>query len=425
MSRDIYFYTLLQDFKYLSPLNWLRSLSEIISTMAARSHLRTLSPILLVTFYFLLVSPTEAVGAGHVSRGTHLEGTNFRYGDIALAIPLLATANSRLVKRIYFGNWLRDFSQQLDRSSLSVVPRPVLRALVAVFAFTQFGYATPECEVTDDRLEFYRPETHCDNPRGYDNGSQAGNSRPEASPEEGGAGYRISEGLRPAVHPVELAIDPQTGMENYIANTPELGAVNYKSAEYVQKQLIAAIAWGRQGDEEAYIHLSAALHTLEDFVAHSNYVELAMRLIGTEMKDQANITPPPGKVFAYVGGAARVKTARAIAPPITTGSFGALELYQTLLGEIDDRLNAMSFARFECAIKREERGAANRSERSHRHTRRIDSWFEKDILRIQKAAADPRPATWGDLDEKPELLWESLEPVFKLRDDIVKWCTTT
>jgi hypothetical protein len=47
--------------------------------------------------------------------------------------------------------------------------------------------------------------------------------------------------------------------------------------------------------------------------------------------------------------------------------------------------------------------------------------FEKDILRIQKAAADPCPAAWGDLDEKPELLWESLEPVFKLRDDIVKW----
>jgi hypothetical protein len=47
--------------------------------------------------------------------------------------------------------------------------------------------------------------------------------------------------------------------------------------------------------------------------------------------------------------------------------------------------------------------------------------FEKDILKIQKAVADPRPATWGDLEKKPEILWESLEPVFKLRDDIIKW----
>jgi Heterokaryon incompatibility protein Het-C len=105
-------------------------------------------------------------------------------------------------------------------------------------------------------------------------------------------------------------------------------------------------------------------------MAHRNYVELAMRLIGTELKDQANITPALGKVFAYVGGAASVRTAGAIAPPITTRTFGALDLYQTILGEIDDKLSAMSFARFEGAIKR---SAANRGERSHRHTRRIDS----------------------------------------------------
>jgi Heterokaryon incompatibility protein Het-C len=93
-------------------------------------------------------------------------------------------------------------------------------------------------------------QSHVDNPRSYDIGSQAGNSRPEASAGEGGADSRTSEGFRPAVYPVELAIDPQTGMKNYIANTPEVGAVNPTSAEYVQKQLIVVIACGRQGDEE-------------------------------------------------------------------------------------------------------------------------------------------------------------------------------
>ena len=72
-----------------------------MASMAPRSSLQTLSPILLVTFSFvLLVSPTEAFGAGYASRGSHLKSSNFRRGDIALAIPLLATANRRLVKQI-------------------------------------------------------------------------------------------------------------------------------------------------------------------------------------------------------------------------------------------------------------------------------------------------------------------------------------
>ena len=115
--------------------------------------------LLLALTVLVFSTPTAAFGAGYVSRGSALKATNFRHGDIALAIPLLATANRRITKQIYFGNWLRDFSQLLDKSSLSLIPRPLLRALVAVFAFVQFGYATREFEVTDERLGFYRPGT--------------------------------------------------------------------------------------------------------------------------------------------------------------------------------------------------------------------------------------------------------------------------
>ena len=170
---------------------------------------------LLIITLALLTTHTEAFGAGYVSRGSHLKGTIFRHGDIALAIPLLATANRRLVKQIYFGNWLRDFSQLLDSGSLSVVPRPVLRALVAVFAFVQFGYTTREFEVTDQRLGLYRPEEHVDNPRGYNSGSHVAPSSPQAIAAEDVSGYQISEALHPAVQPTELAIDIRTGMKNY------------------------------------------------------------------------------------------------------------------------------------------------------------------------------------------------------------------
>ena len=390
--------------------------------MAARLPLQTLSlPLLLAITVLLLAHPAEAFGAGYVSRGSHLKATQFRHGDIALAVPLFATANRRLVKQIYFGNWLRDFSQLLDRSSLSLVPRPVLRALVAVFAFVQFGYATREFEVTDERLGFYRPEEHVDNPRGYDNGAPAGNATAEASAGDGGAGYQISQGLRPVVQPVELAVDSETGMKNYIANASEVGLINPTSAEYVEKQLIAAITCGRQGDEEAYIHLGAALHTLEDFMAHSNYVELAMQLIGTEMKDQANVTPALSKIFAYVGGAATFKGPRGKASPITTGTFGALDLYQTLLGEIDDKLSAMSLPGIKMRTSKKGGALKDVAKSLIAMLGGLTPKFEKDILVIQKAAANPQPATWGELDSKPERLWQSLEPVFKLRDDVVKW----
>ena len=388
--------------------------------MASRSPFSALSLPLLITITLLfLANPVAAFGAGYVSSGSQAKGTNFRHGDIALAIPLFATANRRLVKQIYFGNWLRDFSQLLDRTSLSLVPRPVLKALVAIFAFVQFGYATGEFEVTDERLGFYRPEEHVDNPRGYDGSSSA--RAPTTS--QGGEKVlqALSEGLRPPVHPAELAIDTRTGMKSYIANSVDVGMINPTSADYVEKQLIAAIACGRQGDEEAYIHLGAAMHTLEDFAAHSNYVELALQMIGAEMKQKANVTPALSRVFTYVGGAAKIGTARGAASPITTGTFGMLDLYQTLLGEIDDKLAAMSLPGVRARMPEKGGVLQTLSKSLIGLLGGLTPSFEKGILQVGKAATSGQSITWGELETKPERLWESLEPVFRLRDNIVKW----
>lgn len=376
--------------------------------------------VLLTLLYY--ATPTDAFGAGYVARGSHLRATKFRHGDISLAIPLFAIANRRLVKQIYFGNWLRDFSQVVDKGSLALVPYPVLRALVAVFAFVQFGYATREFEVTDERLGSYRPEEHVDNPKGYDAGIPADPNAPSITDQDGvKTGYRISDGLRPAIDPKELDVDLKSGMKNYIANSPEVGAVNHTSADFIEKQLIAAITCGRQGDEEAYIHLGAALHTLEDFVAHSNYVELAMQLIGQDIEQEANMTSALTKVFAYVGGSAHIETSRGQAPPIVTGTFGALDLFQTLLGEIEDKMNAMSLPGL--SLRASGDGGALQSVAQYLIglLAGLSPDFEKDILSVQKAASKSKPTSWGELENSPELLWKSLEPVFKLRDDVVKW----
>lgn len=75
------------------------------------------------------------------------------------------------IKRVYFGNFLRDYSQAVDVGTLERgISLETIRVLVWVLAFMSFGYGTEEFEVTVDRLGCYRPEVHLDNPLGYETG---------------------------------------------------------------------------------------------------------------------------------------------------------------------------------------------------------------------------------------------------------------
>ncbi len=229
------------------------------------------------------------------------------------------------------------------------------------------------------------------------------------------------------MHPEELLIDPETGMKKYIGNILEVGKSDLTAMDYVQKQLVAAITCGRQGDEEAKVHLGAAMHALEDFLAHSNYVELALQRIGHGTDDQStpDMTEALKHCFAFVGSDAKVNTALGPAAPIVTGTFGALDLYQTILGEVEDKLNAVGLPSLENRLPSSEEGG--KSEMAAQHLIALLSGltpsFDKDILKIQKTITNrsSKSATWGEFDEQPEKLWEAIEPVLRLRDDIVKW----
>lgn len=123
-------------------------------------------------------------------------------------------------------------------------------------------------------------------------------------------------------------------MKNYIANS---GKGWITSTDYIAEQLNAAIALGRkQHDEparkEALIHLGAALHTFEDFAAHSNFVELCLIKQGVD------------SVFPLVGDKARVVASdigRSVAP-LVTGTSGVLDVFQVFLGDpADDETASM------------------------------------------------------------------------------------
>ncbi|KAK5174172.1 uncharacterized protein LTR77_001252 [Saxophila tyrrhenica] len=380
----------------------------------------TSSLVLILLTIALLTTPSLAFGAGFVARGSPQQGTSFRHGDILLAVPFLAKVNRRLVKTIYFGNWLRDFSQLLDTRSLSHVPEPILRVLVAVFGVLQFGYSTREFEVTSERLGLYRPRHHIDNPKGYD-----------------GGGGSVS-GLHYHVLPEEYVIDSASGMKNYIANTPprrnddDVEAKTPRietAAEYIEDQLIAAVACGRSGDAEAYLHLGAALHAIEDFIAHSNWLELCLRRLGKGGFDEHERTSsePGGKapglarVFPFVGDAVRVPTMHGLVPPLVTGTFGAVDLYQTILGEIDDKLTTFNLPSLRARTASSDGVLSAVTKSLLGILKDLDAPFEKDVNSVHKMASNSEPADWGKLQETPDLLWQSLEPFFRLRDNIVRW----
>jgi hypothetical protein len=159
------------------------------------------SLLLLLVVVLFLSTPASAFGAGNIASLSKIEGKNWRHGDIEDMLKTVAFLKhhkwtSMMIKRVYFGNWLRDYSQAVDVGTLKGVQAGTIRILVWILSFMSFGYATAEFEVTDERLGTYRPEEHIDNPKDYADNEDARKYDPR---------------LRPPVDPVELAVDMNTG----------------------------------------------------------------------------------------------------------------------------------------------------------------------------------------------------------------------
>ena len=210
--------------------------------------------------------------------------------------------SSMLIKRVYFGNFLRDYSQALDVGTLKGVNSETIRILVWVLSFMAFGYATEEFEVTADRLGVYRAEEHIDNPLGYADGLDA---------------RKFDSRLRGPVMPEETEIDPRTGMKNYIANenghwATSTGYIRYSFARSIHFGRLYTHGSDRKGNDddlcEALRCLGQALHCLEDFSAHSNYCELALRELGYR------------NVFPHCGTQSEIHVRGKRIFPLTTGT---------------------------------------------------------------------------------------------------------
>lgn len=159
-----------------------------------------------------------------------------------------------MVSRVYFGNWLRDYSQAIDVGTVKSVSAEAIRLLLCILGFLTFGYGSREFEVTTERLGCYRPEEHIDNPKNYADNIDA---------------RQYDRRLRgPIDEEVELAVDEETGMKNYIANE-NLRIMS--SAKLVRRLFAKCIdlgrSYGQSGNKEELYEalrlLGTGLHCLE------------------------------------------------------------------------------------------------------------------------------------------------------------------
>ncbi|OBT87542.1 hypothetical protein VE02_03741 [Pseudogymnoascus sp. 03VT05] len=294
--------------------------------------------LVLCLVLVLCPAPALAFGAGNIPGISAVEGQNWRHGDIEDMLKTVAFLkghkwSTMMIKRVYFGNWLRDYSQAIDVGSVKGVPAPTIRILVWILSFLSFGYATGEFEVTEERLGVYRPEEHIDNPKDYADNEDARKYDPR---------------LRGPIQKEELLIDPSTGMKNYIANDRGGWAT---SSGYIRYSVTRSIHFGRvythggggsSGKDadlsEALRCLGQSLHCLEDWGAHTNYCELALIELGFH------------DVFPHVGNQTQINLNGKRVYPLTTGTFGAVDFLHSMLGEATDHFTQSEVEEMDLAL---------------------------------------------------------------------------
>ncbi|RHZ43825.1 uncharacterized protein CDV56_102284 [Aspergillus thermomutatus] len=301
---------------------------------------------LSILLLLLLSEKAHAFGAGNIASISQVEGQNWRHGDIEdtlLTLFLARAAGGRKfskldVQRVYFGNWLRDYSQAVDVGTLKYVSAEAIRILIWVLGFLSFG----EFEVTTERLGCYEPTEHIDNPLGYAEGEDA---------------RRYDRRLRgPVDEERELSVDPRTGLKNYIASE-DLGIGT--SAGLVRRVFRRSVELGRRyarshNDDdlhEALRLLGTGLHCLEDYAAHSNYTELSLIELGEST------------VFPHVGRNTKVEVdgAQDYVYPIVTGTFGGVDFFHSVLGELSDKTIQSEVQSLEGVINESQSGTPSES----------------------------------------------------------------
>ncbi|WWC69599.1 uncharacterized protein I206_103542 [Kwoniella pini CBS 10737] len=373
---------------------------------------------LVIALVALSFTPgVAAFGAGNIPGYSYLEEKAFRHGDIEDIIGnLMKAAGGGFlsrgtkftpldVKRVYFGNWLRDYSQAVDVGALKKTNLQTILNVVMVLGFLGIGYATGEFEVTKERLGCYLPTEHIDNPKGYAEGEDA---------------RQYDDRLRGPVDPRELEIDPQTGMKNYIAN--EFGGWATSKA-LIRQRLQEVIHYGRlfrstdnkDDSYQAFQLLGRALHTLEDFTAHSNWCELALISLGYN------------NVFPHVGRNTQIQAPNGKRVyPLVTGTFGGADFIHSVMGEATDHLSQQSVSDLTKQMSNARsisEGQSNSADTLRQLFFSIPGGEGSEMTREMDGIQNMRAGQPGGIDPSqmsPQELHDTLWKILSFRDSVMK-----
>jgi len=310
--------------------------------------------------------------------GTHVAGFSrkkkpgtWSHGDIEER-ALKGIFSSSEISKIYYGNWLRDYSSVITGVSVGFDYEDRLRIdknpfkenevikkyrknfsiklsqkswvkVVGLLAAKEFVYNTKEKpsenilkhkeeftsefgEPTINILGIYRPEEHIDNPKGILDESILSHPDlidPIRFTYEKSNGPNGVRKLYPEALAKSLEINPNTMMKRYIKE--DIDELRPSSFTYFSEQLKLAKKHGKTN--KGFRHFGAAMHVLEDFFAHSNFVEVSLIKHGnTKVNPWVDLSP---EVKAIIDPEDKAKKI-----PIVTGNFGQLDIIASLAPKI-------------------------------------------------------------------------------------------
>lgn len=267
------------------------------------------------------------------------------------------------IQMAYFGNWMRDYSQLLDpkivratttpKNFPDVLSREALTKIVDVMSVKKFGTLRsfiPEFyTVTPHNLGVYRPSQHIDNPKAI-------NPTP-ADPKSRDTDFE------PWVLPGDplLEVDSQTSMKRYLQ----------RSVTVMQNELRQGFA--EKANYKGLKPFGAALHILEDFFAHSNFIELSLIKLG-----HTEVLPWTSKADCKWG------------LPLVTGTFGGIDIISSLAGPIGEVLFSTTDIAFKPTVSGE------RSERDKVMLILLSEMEDQSLLHVFEAFLATRDA-WASL----------------------------
>lgn len=278
------------------------------------------------------------------------------------------------IKQIYYGNWLRDFSQlvlestvRLEKPDIDKIKQSKIKhlnnllkmnpykmshegwvKLLEIFAAKEFVFGSNKFahnyqdhvkifrktygSLTKDVLGIYRPEEHIDNPKGLEDFSSLSISFQY----EHSKGNFTTTKLYAGEDPKALEVN-ELNVKNYISRGKSAGDPQRPTSDaYMSQQLKLAVQYGRNKD--GFRHLGAAFHVLEDFFSHTNFVELSLIKAGSLLVDK-NKNSALGKelllVYPWVEGK---QGADYNTIPLITGKFLLDDTMASVLPKAGDKM---------------------------------------------------------------------------------------